>query len=79
MLTAEQVLDTYFLDTRCMLVEIAATLDRYDAAASRGAEASEGAERRLENVYQSLGILADKDAGPNRAERLLRLFSDPAE
>ena len=27
MLTAEQVIDTYFLDNRCMLLEIAATLE----------------------------------------------------
>jgi hypothetical protein len=78
MLTARQVLDEYFLDTRCMLVEIAATLDRYEAAEKRAGAPSESAEPRLEKIYQSLGILADKNAGSNRAEQLLTLFSDPA-
>ena len=32
MLKPSQVLDNYYLDTRCMLIEIAATLDRYDRA-----------------------------------------------
>jgi hypothetical protein len=79
MLTAEQVLDRYFLDTRCMLVEIAATLDRHDAAGKRAGASSEGSDLRLEKLYQSLSLLADKNAGPNRAERLLRLFSDPVD
>ena len=36
MLTAEKVLDNYYLDTRCMLIEIAALLDRFDRAATAG-------------------------------------------
>jgi hypothetical protein len=79
MLNADQVLDRYFLDTRCMLVEIAATLDRYDAALKRGAAAAGTDNPRLEKLYQSLGILADRGAGPNRAEQLLALFSDPVD
>jgi hypothetical protein len=79
MLTAKQVLDHYFLDARCMLLEIAATLDRHDAACKRqGAEAG-AADPRLDKIYQSLRILADAGAGPNRAEQLLSLFSDPAD
>ena len=35
MLSAQGVLDEYFLDTRCMLLEIAAMLDRYDASVER--------------------------------------------
>ena len=35
MLTADKVLDHYYLDTRCMLIEIAALLDRYDRAVDR--------------------------------------------
>ena len=30
MLTAGEVVDTYFLEVRCALLELAATLDRYD-------------------------------------------------
>jgi hypothetical protein len=79
MLTAEQVLDKYFLDVRCMLLEIAATLDRFDRA-GEGPESGDGsADPRLEKLYQSLAIVADRKAAPDRAERLLRLFSDPVD
>ena len=73
MLTAEQVLDNYFLDARCMLLEIAATLDRYDRAGSGGDDP------RLEKLYQALTDLADRKVAPERAERLLTLFSDPVD
>ncbi|OHB80776.1 MAG: hypothetical protein A2V98_04540 [Planctomycetes bacterium RBG_16_64_12] len=79
MLTAKQVLDEYFLDTRCMLLEIAATLDRHESAAKREGAAAGAADLRLEKLYQSLGILANHAAGPNRAEQILTLFSDPPE
>ncbi|HUT89627.1 MAG TPA: hypothetical protein VMY37_09035 [Thermoguttaceae bacterium] len=79
MLTAKQVLDEYFLDARCMLLEIGATLDRHDAACRREGAGARAADPRLEKVYQSLGILADPSAGPNRAEQLLNLFSDPVD
>ena len=72
MLKAAEVLDHYFLDLRCMLLEIAATLDRHDRAAA------DGDDPRLSRLYQSLEILADRATPPNRAERLLHLFSDPA-
>lgn len=72
MLTAERVLDEYFLDNRCMLLEIAAMLDRYDAAGGAN-------DPRLEKIYRSLSILAEKNTTPDRAERLLELFSDPVQ
>ena len=77
MLTAEQVLDKYFLDARCMLLEIAATLDRYDRADEGQGNGS--ADPRLEKLYESLAILADRKSTPDRAERLLTLFSDPVD
>ncbi len=83
MLTAKQVLDAYFLDARSMLLEIAATLDRRDVALRReDAPADSGdapADPRLDKLYRSLEILADRSAGPDRAERLLNLFSDPID
>ena len=74
MLTSEQVLDAYFLDNRCMLLEIAATLDRYDRAGGRSAD-----DPRLENLYKALSILVDRGATPDRTERLQVLFSDPVD
>jgi hypothetical protein len=75
MLTPNQVLDHYFLENRCMLLEVAATLDRYDRAVEQGGDFD--GDPRLEKLYQSLAILADRGAGGDRAEQLLRLFSDP--
>ncbi|MBC8870661.1 MAG: hypothetical protein H8E44_14660 [Planctomycetes bacterium] len=76
MLSTGEVLNTYFLDTRCMLLEIAATLDRLDRAAEDGSDETPGGDPRLAKIYQSLAALAEKETTPDRAERLLNLFSD---
>lgn len=76
MLTAGQVLNNYFLETRCMLLELAATLDRYDRATQRDPADTPANDPRLENIYHSLTLLADTRTTPDRCERLLNLFSD---
>lgn len=76
MLTAEKVLDRYFLDTRCSLIEIAALLDRYDRSARREGGAPPEVDDRLDRIYQALTLLADREAKSDRSERLLNLFSD---
>jgi len=76
MLSTAEVLDTYFLDTRCMLLEIAATLDRLDHAAEAGSGETVAGDPRLRKIYDSLALLAEKETTPDRAERLLNLFSD---
>lgn len=64
----QQVLDLYFMDARCKLIELAAFLDRVDRA--------EGdADFRLDAFLQALRHLGDGDAG--RAESVLRSLSDP--
>jgi len=70
MQTARQVMDHEFLDTRCMLIEIAAMLDRYDRAG--GPDTS---DVRLDLIYQALALLADRSATANRSEQLLNLFT----
>lgn len=86
MLTAHQVLDLEYLNARCMLIEVAAVLDRYDRAAADAeglpsAGQSNGRandDDRLEQLYDALTLLARRgEAGPNRSEQLLDLFSDP--
>ena len=77
MLTAEKVLDKYFLDARCMLLEIAATLDRFDRAGE--GQTGGSADLRLQKLYESLAMLADRKTTPDRAERLLTVFSDPVD
>ena len=79
MLTGKQVLDLNYLDVRCMLVEIAATMDRYDRGVEFGEAKPNAADaERMEKLRQALQLLAAKSAEPNRAERVLLLFSDPA-
>jgi hypothetical protein len=74
MLSAAEVVDNYYLETRCMLLDIAATLDRLDRAAEGGQAVS--SDPRVRQIYQSLALLADHDTTADRAERLLNLFSD---
>ena len=76
MRSAKQTLDHEFLDARCQLVEVAAMLDRYDRAREE-----EGVEEdpRLDLLYEALTLLAARNAAPNRAERLLMLFTDPQD
>lgn len=76
MLTAGEVLGTYFLETRCQLLEIGALLDRLDRAAA-GSPGDLLLDERLAKIYQSLALLAEPETTPDRAERLLNLFSDP--
>jgi len=67
---AMALLDMYFLDMRCHLLETAAALDRIDRAGD-----AETARRdpRMEKMRAALDIL--KGDAPDRAERFLRLFS----
>jgi hypothetical protein len=69
-MTARQVLDRYFLEVRCKLLEIAAVLDRIDRA--DGAEATAD-DPKLRGIRQALAVLSD--AEPDRAERIQMLFS----
>ena len=67
-MTRQQVLDLYFMDARCKLIELAAFLDRVD----RG---SGDADFRLAAFRDAMKHLADGE--PLRAETVLRAFSDP--
>lgn len=69
-LTRQQVLDQYFMDARCKLIELAAFLDRVDRGGGN-------ADFRLDAFRAALKHLADGE--PRRAEAVLRTFSDPTE
>lgn len=73
-MTAEELLDIYFLDMRCALLETAATLDRIERA-----ENGTGIFRdpRIRKLTEACEIL--KSGKQNRSEQLLVLFSDPLE
>jgi len=69
-LAAPQALETYFLEARGKLLEIAAILDRI----GRGREAAEAAsDPRMENIRRALEVLHDQSGG--RAERIQQIFS----
>jgi hypothetical protein len=68
---AVAVLDRAFLETRCKILEIAASLDRIDRAPEpHGVHP----DRRLAQIRQALEALLEP--GPGRAETIQLLFSD---
>lgn len=68
--TPEQVLDTYFMEHRAKLIDIAAYLDRLDRAGGESA----CADFRHDAFLEALKILSDGQA--HRAKRILHLLSD---
>ncbi|MDA1044236.1 MAG: hypothetical protein O3C57_03320 [Verrucomicrobia bacterium] len=75
MLKPQNVVDTYYLEARCMLLEIAALFDRYDAAVQRAGKPAQD-ERKLQCLRQALQLTADPNEHSNRTEKLLNLFAD---
>jgi hypothetical protein len=67
---ALQVMDTYFLEARAKLLEIAATLDRLDRAGNVEAVRKDA---RMGFIREALTVLQSAEAG--RAERIQRLYS----
>lgn len=69
-LPAPKALDTFFLDARSKLLDLAAILDRIN----RGLDAA-GTENdaRLVKIRQALEVLHDQSGG--RAERIQQIFS----
>jgi len=74
MLLPQQVIDTYFLENRHMLLEIAAFLDRYDVATLKH-EDSAVHDEKLAVIHQSIQALCDTPGDTPRVERLLELFA----
>lgn len=68
------VVDRYFIEHRAKLLDLAAYLDRVERASPRGG--SSGSDFRHDAFVRALGILTD--GRPERARRVLELFSDPS-
>jgi hypothetical protein len=69
-LPAGKALDSYFLEARSKLLDLAAILDRI----GRGRDSSRTEEDpRLEKIRQALDVIHDKSGG--RAERVQKIFS----
>ncbi len=80
MLSPEQVVDTYFLEARHMLLEVAALLDRHDAAAARceghpGNGQASAATAKLAVLRDALGVLREQTPTRERTVALLELFA----
>ena len=74
MLSPQEVIDTYFLDHRFMVLEIAAFLDRYDAAVeSSGEPAPDRAQ--LDVLRRAIDTFGQPAPPEGRAARLLELFA----
>lgn len=70
-MTTQQILDTYFLENRARLLEIASFLDRMDRAADAGG--GEG-DHRYRAFKKALGLLLEP--GPERTRAIQLYFSD---
>lgn len=66
--TAEAVLNRYYLETRCKIIEIAANLDRIDRG--RGDIAR---DPRVARIREAIGVL--RETGSGRAEKCQMIFS----
>lgn len=73
-LTADEIFDRVFLETRAKLLEVAATLDRLDRAEGTDAVAD---DFRMEQIRKSLSVIQNESG--NRAEQLQIIFSDEYE
>ena len=67
-LSAKTALDTFFLEARSKILDLAAILDRIGRGAGQVDE-----DPRLEKVRQALEVLRDESGG--RAERVQQIFS----
>jgi len=65
-----KIVELYFLEHRAKLIDIASFLDRVDRAPADGTEA----DFRVEAFRRALTIVGDGE--PQRARRVLELFSD---
>ena len=69
-MTREQVVNRYFLEMRCKVLEVAASLDRVDRA-----ESADNGKRdaRLQKLQQAIRVLLENE--PGRAEKVQSIFS----
>lgn len=68
---ASQVLDRHYLEMRCGILDLAATLDRIERAANADQVSD---DPRLKLIREGIEILCS--SGTDRAERIQLLFSD---
>lgn len=69
-MTAREVVNRYFLEMRCKVLEVAASLDRIDRAGSPDDVTS---DPRLLQLRRAVRVLLED--GPGRAEKVQQVFS----
>jgi hypothetical protein len=69
-LPSAKALDSYFLEARAKLLDLAAILDRIGRGSGAGGV---GEDPRLQKIRQALEVLHDQSGG--RAERIQQIFS----
>jgi len=75
MLSPQKTLDTYYLEARRDLLEVAAMLDRYDRSVEREGQKADD-ESCLKSLLDALALLSKSDhPKSNRAEQLLVHFA----
>lgn len=72
-MTRQQVLDLYFMDARCKLIELAAFIDRVERAPGESDFRFDAFKRALTDLQSKAGAGLPN----NRAEQVLLSFSDP--
>jgi len=76
-ISRESVIDRYFIEHRAKVLDVAAFLDRVDRAASSTGEDGVGLDEfRMRSLRAAIAILLD--GRPERARRVLELWSDPS-
>ncbi len=73
-MSRQQVVDRYFLEHRARLLDLAAFLDRIDRARDARPGDDAPADHRLAALRDAIPLLID--GRPERARRILELFSD---
>jgi len=68
------VIDRYFMEHRAKLIDLAAFLDRIDRSPDLGSDNGKDEDFRLEALRRAITLLSDGE--PQRAKRILELFSD---
>ena len=69
-MSAQQVLDRYFLEMRCKVLDVAAALDRLDRA---GGVSTVADDARVRQLHEAIDTLRRDE--PDRAEAVQRIFS----
>ena len=71
-MSAEAILDRYFLEMRHKVLDLGAALDRIERAGDGGQVRQDA---RMAQLQQAIGVLTD--GRPDRATRVHMAFSDP--